>query len=251
MLLHHTVTGSGPALLLLHSTTADSRQWDGQRAALAETWTVLTPDFRGYGATPLPDEPFCHARDVLALLDHLEVETTALVASSGGGHVALQVASAEPSRVQSLVLLCAAAGGVEPTDDMQAFARREQMLWRAGDIDAAAEHNVTTWLGPDADDAARALLREMQRHAFEVQLAAGDPGPEEEDLDVDLARITAPTTVVSGRHDLDFFGLVARYLTAGLPNARHVELAWAGHLPNLERPEETTTLIKRAVNGLR
>src|SRR3954468_4338571 len=248
MLLHHTVTGDGPPVLLLHSTASDSRQWDPQRAALAADHTVVTPDLRGFGRSLFPPEPYADAEDVLRVLDHLGITTTALVGASGGGRVALQLASAVPERVSALVLLCAAAPGVERTPQLRAFAEREEELLEAGDVEAATEVNVRTWLGPDADEHARELLRTTQRQAFAVQLAAGEE-PEERSLDVDLARITSPTTVVYGRHDLDFFRTVANYLAAGLPAAELVELPWAGHLPNLERPEETTELIRRAIRS--
>ena len=114
MLLHHTVTGSGPALVLLHSTACDSRQWNAQREVLAADWTVITPDLRGYGQSALSAEPYSNAGDVLHLLDHLRLGDVTLVGSSGGGRVALQVATAVPQRVRSLVLLCAAADGVHP-----------------------------------------------------------------------------------------------------------------------------------------
>jgi len=246
MLLHHRVTGSGPALLLLHSTASDSGQWDAQRDALAAEHTVVSPDLRGYGRSPLPPEPYSDAEDVLELLDHLGIATTAVVGSSGGGHVALELASAAPERVGALVLLCAAAPGVEPTPDLQDFAEREEALLLAGDVEAATALNARTWLGPDADDATRRRFRAMQRHAFEVQLAAGDEAVRRE-LEVDLARVAARTTVVFGRHDLAFFRAVAQHLVAELPAAELVELPWAGHLPNLERPDETTELIRRAV----
>jgi 3-oxoadipate enol-lactonase len=247
MLLHHEVTGDGPAVLLLHSTTSDSRQWDRQRAELAAESTVVTLDLRGFGRSPLPPEPYSDAEDVLRVLDHLGIATTALVGSSGGGLVALQLASAAPERVSTLVLLCAAAPGVEPTPELRAFAQREEGLLEAGDVEAATELNVRTWLGPDAGDEARELLRTMQRQAFTVQLTAAEQA-EGRELDVDLARITVPTTVVCGRHDLDFFRTVGQHLVAGLPAAEYVELPWAGHLPNLERPEETTALIRRAIS---
>jgi 3-oxoadipate enol-lactonase len=247
MLLHHTVTGAGPPVLLLHSTASDSRQWDPQRAALAADHTVVTPDLRGFGRSPFPPEPYADAEDVLRLMDHLGIATTALVGSSGGGRVALQVASAAPERVSALVLLCAAAPGVERTPQLRAFAEREEALLEAGDVEAATELNVRTWLGPDAGAQARELLRTTQRQAFTVQLAIGEE-PEERPVDIDLGRITAPTTVVCGLLDLDFFRSVAQHLVAGLPAAKYVELAWAGHLPNLERPDETTALIRRGIS---
>ncbi|MDT4983578.1 MAG: 3-oxoadipate enol-lactonase, partial [Pseudonocardiales bacterium] len=95
--------------------------------------------------------------------------------------------------------------------------------------------------------AAGEQLRVMQDRAFRVQLAAGDDVQEEEPA-VDLSRIRARTTVVAGRHDLDFFGLIARHLASALPNAELIELPWAGHLPNLERPAEITELIVRSVS---
>jgi len=244
--LHHDVTGSGPALLLLHSTACDSRQWDPQRDALAERWTVVTTDFRGFGQSPLPPGPYSHAGDVLHLLDHLGIEAAAVVGSSGGGSVALQVACAAPDRVSSLVLLCAAADGVERSAALRSFGARENALLESGDIAGATRLNVETWLGPEADDAAREHVAAMQEHAFRVQLAAADQPDEEEELDVTLSRISAPTTVVFGRHDLDHFASVARYLAAGLPHAELIELDWSGHLPNLERPAAITALIDAA-----
>jgi len=242
MLLHHTVSGSGPALVMVHSTACDSRQWNAQREALAGHCTVITPDLRGFGGSALTAEPFSDARDVLHLMDHLGLGAVTLVGSSGGGRVALQVATAAPDRVRSLVLLCAAADGVERTPELEAFAEREAALLAAGRLEEATELNVDTWLGPDASDSARALLREMQAHTFRVQLAAGDD-IHEEPAELDLSRITAPTTVVAGLHDLDFFQATAQYLATTLANATLIELPWAGHLPNLERPADITALI--------
>ena len=246
MLLHHTVTGSGPALVLLHSAACDSRQWNAQREVLAADWSVITPDFRGFGQSALPAETYSDAGDVLRLLDHLGVGAVALVGSSGGGRVALQVASAAPERIRSLVLLCAAAEGVEPTPDLEAFAERENALLAAGLVEEATELNVDTWLGPEADEGTRTLVREMQAQAFRVQLAAGDDVAEEHP-ELDLSRITAPTTVVVGQHDLDFFQITARHLATTLADATLIELPWAGHLPNLERPAEITDLIARRI----
>src|SRR5687768_14897352 len=104
MILSHDVTGSGPAVLLLHAGVADSRMWDPQRTPLAEHHRVIRCDLRGYGATPLTSEPFDNAGDVRALLSSLGERTVAIVGASAGGNVALQLASEWPDLVSHLVL---------------------------------------------------------------------------------------------------------------------------------------------------
>jgi 3-oxoadipate enol-lactonase len=243
--------GDGDPVLLLHSGVADRRMWQPQWDAFVERFRVVRCDLRGFGDTPLPPERFSNADDVLELLDHLGVERAAIVGSSFGGRVALEVAATRPDRVERLVLLCPAFGGLEPTPDAEAFDAREDALAEAGDLDGLVELNVTTWLGPEADDTAKDFVRQMQRHAFEVQLAAesGPVEPEPEEIDVEPARIGCPAVLVAGGHDMDHFQAIAAHLAEVIPDARLVELDWAGHLPSLERPNETTDLIIEALTA--
>ncbi|WP_049579992.1 alpha/beta fold hydrolase [Streptomyces sp. SBT349] len=232
----------GPALLLLHSSVCDRRMWDPQwRILLDAGFRVIRCDFRGHGDTPAADVPYRDADDVHALLDELDIAETAVVASSFGGKVALELAARWPERVRSLALLNTASPTHEPSATLRDFDERETALIEAGDLEGAVELNVSTWLGPEADGNTRAMVRLMQRRAFEVQLAG-------EDVDAlpaafDLGAITARTLAVSGAHDLPDF----REIAAGLPKvvggARHTELPWAGHLPNLERPADTARLV--------
>lgn len=184
---------------------------------------------------------FSNADDVLRLLDHLAIERVSMIGASMGGRVVLEVAARRPERFEKLVLLCTALSGIPTTADVERFGEEEDALLESGDVDAATALNVRTWLGPDATEETRALVHEMQRRAFELQLAA--PEAEPEPSDIDIAEIQAPTLVVSGARDLDHFGVVARHLAQTMPRARHVELPWAAHLPNLERPHEITSLL--------
>jgi 3-oxoadipate enol-lactonase len=241
MLLTHEIAGDGPAVLLLASSAADARMWDPQWGPLAAAHRVLRCDFRGFGRTPLPSEPYRDADDVLRLLDELGIERVSVVGASFGGRIALELAGEWPDRVDRLVLLCAAADR-PPSDTLRAFGAKESALLAAGDMAGATELNVDTWLGPEAGEEVRAAVRTMQRHAFDVQLAV-DPEPEAGGYEVRPERVVAPTLVVSGAHDLPDFRETAVELGAALPHARHVELPWAGHLPSLERPAEVTALI--------
>ncbi|MFF9069052.1 alpha/beta fold hydrolase [Streptomyces sp. NPDC014891] len=246
MTLSHDVAGQGPStVLLLHSGVCDRRMWDGQVPVLAEAGhRVVRCDLRGFGDTPV-DAAHVHADDVRDLLDRLGVERAAVVGSSFGGTVALELAVRHPGRVSALALLASGIPGFEPGEELRAWGDREDELLDAGDLDGAVELNVDTWLGPEAGPEVRGLVREMQRRAFEVQLAA----PEEfepvtpEVTAGDLAGIKVPALVVAGAHDVPDFRAVADDLTGLLPGARRVDLAWAGHLPALERPDETARLL--------
>ncbi len=118
-----------------------------------------------------------------------------------------------------------------PDDDFRALGREEDRLLEAGDVDGATEL-IVQWIGPEADDDARELVRVMQKRAFELQLAAGDVDNEE----WEVGGITAPVKLFTGAHDFRFFADCAKHLAELLPNVEHTELAWAGHLPSLERP---------------
>lgn len=238
-------TGGGelPAVVLLHAGVCDRRMWEPQWPELVATGRrVVRCDFRGFGRTPVADGPFREADDVLDLMDGLGIDRAILIGASHGGRVAQDMALDLPDRVVGLALLCAPTPVQELSPELRAFAEREDALLEAGDLDAATELNVVTWLGPDADEAAKAQVRAMQRHAFELQ-----SGPAEDfgvaPVERDLSGIVAPTLVVSGAHDFRDFGDAAARLAKTLPRARRVDLPWAGHLPNLERPDEITRLL--------
>lgn len=247
-MLAHDVTGTGPPVVLLHSTVCDRRMWDPVWPSLAGAgYRVVRCDFRGFGDTPPGEEAWDDARDVLDLAAGLGTGPVALVGASYGGKVALEIAARWPAQVTALALLCAGMPGHEPSAILRGFGLREEELLESGDVDGAVELNVETWLGPEADEATRDLVRRMQRRAFDIQLSA--PLPEEPDdteappPDADLHAITAPSLVVSGAKDLPDFRQIAAALAELLPGARHVELPWAGHLPALERPRELSGML--------
>ncbi|GAA1657391.1 alpha/beta hydrolase [Kribbella alba] len=236
-------------MLLVHAGVADGRMWDRQIEDLSRDHRVIAPDLRGFGETPLEvAEKYSDAGDLLDLLDELRLDNVAVVGASYGANVVLQAASRAPERFSRLVLIAPPVFTVERTPDLKAFGAEEDRLLEAGDVDGATEANVRTWLGPEADDEARELLRVMQKRAFEIQLAAGDD-VENEDYEVRPELLTMPVKLFTGAHDLQFFRDSAAYLVEALPSVEHVELAWAGHLPTLERPADGIELVRTALTA--
>jgi 3-oxoadipate enol-lactonase len=249
MTLAHDVTGSGPAVLLLHSMVCDRRMWEPQVPVLVEAgYRVIRCDVPGFGESPMPTGPYNDADDVAGLLDELGVASAVVVASSGGGRVAQELAARRPQRVSALALLCSALGGWPASPARTAFAEQEDALLEAGDVEAATDLNVKTWVGPAASDAARESVRVMQRRAFEIQLAIEEEPPPIE-VDWDLATVTARTLIVSGDLDLPDFTEIAAELNQRLPGSRWVRLDWAGHLPSLEDPARFNPLLLEFLGG--
>ncbi|TCC64429.1 alpha/beta hydrolase [Kribbella pittospori] len=242
MTINHWVVGDGPAVLLVHAGVADARMWARQVDELRENHRVITLDLRGYGETPLEvGAKYSDAGDLLAVLDEVGADSVAAIGSSYGGYVVQQAASRQPERFNRLVLLCAPTDDVHPTDDLRAVWAQENELIEAGDVDGATDLMVRSWIGPDADDDARELLRAMQKRAYELQIAAGDVDNEE--YAVEPEKLTMPVRLITGAHDFQFFADCATYLAERLPNVERIDLPWAGHLPTLERPGEAGALI--------
>jgi 3-oxoadipate enol-lactonase len=216
--------------------------WKPQWAALTERFRAIRCDLRGFGDTPMPAERFNPADDVIGLLDALGINRANVVGASFGGRVALELAATWPRRVRKLVLLCGEWEEVEADPELESFGEEEDRLLSDGDVDGAVELNVRTWLGSDASETNRSLVGTMQRNAFDVQLAAGEDA-DFDHRDVDPSAIVAPTLVISGGHDLPHFRQVATALADRIPDAEHIELEWAGHLPSLERPDEVGDLL--------
>lgn len=247
MTISHRVVGDGPAVLLVHAGVCDARMWQFQVEDLRRDHRVIAPDLRGYGQTPLEaGAHYSDAGDLLDLLDDLGIDRLAVVGASYGANVALQAASRAPERFSRLVLISAPVFTVDKTSDLLAFGAEEDRLLEAGDVAGATDLNVRTWLGPEADTETRELVRVMQQRAFELQLAAGDEVVNE-DYEVRPDLIGCPVRLITGAHDLTFFHDSAKHLEAQLPDARPTWLDWAGHLPSLERPVDTTALIRAAL----
>ena len=75
------------------------------------------PDFRGYGKSPAPEEPFRHCEDIHALVQHLRFASVSTAGCSLGGKVAIEMAIAYAKMVDRLVLIAPGMPGYEYRDE--------------------------------------------------------------------------------------------------------------------------------------
>src|SRR5919202_1931648 len=105
--------GSGPPVLLLHGHPRTHVTWHRVAPLLADSYSVVCPDLRGYGESSKPPttpdhEPYSKramARDLVALMTHLGHERFAVAGHDRGGRVAYRLALDHPERVSKLAVL--------------------------------------------------------------------------------------------------------------------------------------------------
>jgi len=250
----HAAAGVGDLpIVLIHAGIADRRMWNPQWDLLSHSGDVVRLDLRGFGESTAPPEgELSHVDDVLSTLSHLGVERCHVVGASLGAGVAVEVALTAPHLVRSLVL-CPPGGSLlaDLTDDLKDFADAENSALAVGDVDAAVEANIASWvIGPgrtasQVDPGVQDLVRRMQRHAFEVTMAW--PDVDEAELDPPasdrLDDIEAPTLILVGGHDLTTTRKSADRMCAGLGDVRRVDWPDVAHLPSLERPGRFFALL--------
>src|ERR1700686_5415953 len=90
--LTYSEAGQGTPVVLLHGFPLSGVIWHEQRQRLSARYRVITPDLRGHGQSPAPAgvyEMNLLARDVLALLDSLNIKKAVIMGHSMGGYFAL------------------------------------------------------------------------------------------------------------------------------------------------------------------
>jgi pimeloyl-ACP methyl ester carboxylesterase len=166
------LSGSGPAVALLHGFPELWWSWRHQIPVLAEAgFSVVAPDMRGYGGTdaPAPVEAYdvlALAGDVVALMDALGHERFAVVGHDWGANVAWELARSHPERVTAVAGLSVPFVPRAPAEPM-AIMRRHlgedfYMVWfqEPGVAEAALEADVRRTLRTQEVWDARWALRD-------------------------------------------------------------------------------------------
>lgn len=110
MEIYYEEYGVGKPLLLLHGFGGCSQNWHPFTAKLAEHYRLIVVDMRGHGYSTNPDNIFTHreaANDVFLLLEKLGIEQFSAMGISSGGMTLLHMATSQPKRIDSMVLISA------------------------------------------------------------------------------------------------------------------------------------------------
>jgi pimeloyl-ACP methyl ester carboxylesterase len=242
-------SGEGEPLVLICGLSADLQYWRFQAAALSEHYRVVCFDNRGAGRSTAPDHSHTLpdlVEDLVALLDHLEIDSAHVLGHSMGGLIAQLLAVSYPERVKRMVLV----GSFAEPDGLLRVAIRNWMAIRRSDMPwENVVRYVSRWAyGPELVNNATVYeafiaaalsnrysqtLQGFIRQAEALLAAEASPG---------LAAMSAPTLVVVGEHD----ALTPKYLSeqlATLIQGSRLQVLPGAHSGFVEYPEHYNRVI--------
>lgn len=246
--------GSGAALLLLHGFPFDRSMWRGQAEALGGEFRVVAPDLRGSGETPLGDTSTIEemAEDVAALLDELNLGRVVVGGLSMGGYVAFELFRKFSGRVRALVL----ADTRPQADTVEGRRAREENAQRALKEGMApiVESMLPKLLSAEARERGgevlervRAMMLGMTPEGAAAALRAMALRRDQTDL---LPSVNVPTLIVVGSQDAITPPADAQAMSAQIEGSRLVVVEGAGHLSNVEQPEQFNRALVEFLRGL-
>jgi 3-oxoadipate enol-lactonase len=237
-LLNVSVDGreSGPTLMLSNSLGCTLKMWEPQMAALTKVFRVIRYDRRGHGKSAVPPGPYSIerlGRDVLAILDDLNIEKTHWCGLSMGGMVGQWLGANAPERLDRIILANTTCYYPDPAN----FQNRIKAVSDGG-MAAIADTVIGNWLTEDFREREPQVAANLKAMLLATPVAGYIACCEalstldQRDL---LPEILARTLVIVGRQDKSTPVEAGEFIRSKIPGAS-MTLLDAAHISNIEQP---------------
>jgi 3-oxoadipate enol-lactonase len=247
--------GSGLPVVFIHAFPMNRSMWDEQVAALRGRCRTIALDLRGFGKSGVPEGPYSMesmASDVRGLMAHLDIDRAVLVGLSMGGYISLAFYKLYPDAVRALVLADTRASedtheGRERRFKSADKAERDGADAIAKDMELVAFAPSTLEKRRDIIERARAIIEANSPQG----IAAAQRGmATRNDSTYVLIGIDCPTLIVVGSEDSLTPPSEAEALRNGIPHSRLKVIDGAGHMSNLEQPEQFNSALVEFIDSL-
>ena len=239
--------GEKTPVVFLHGVGSDKSVWHPQLEAFGRERRAIGFDYPGYGDSDPAVEGTTrddYAAAILSAMRELGVERAHICGLSLGGVVGIAIHAANPGACASLIL--ADTFAIHP--DGQAIYERS--VGASENMPAMAEARTDVLLAQPADPAVRTEVIETMAKIDPAAFRIGAEAVWLADQRDRVHNICAPTLVICGAEDHITSPALSHELTRLIPGARYEEIENAGHLTNLEKPDEFNTLVGAFIRGV-
>ncbi len=248
--VYDSETGSRGVVLLSHSILSAAHMWEVQASLLHKGgFRVLAMDTRGHGDSGATDLGFSLddlGQDCIGVLDALGTDRAHFMGLSLGGMIGIGLGIHHAARFESFVICDTRAD--MPQEMADSWNPRIELALSKG-CAAMADATVERWFGAEyVNDPANSAVMQTFRSQIGATSVNGFVGCAQAIQKLNYAPkvsgIAARTTFVSGENDGPFPKALSA-LASQLPYAQYCGVSKAGHLPNIQNPEEFNQIITR------
>jgi len=239
--------GERTPIIFLHGVGSDKSVWRRQLDQFGQERRAVAFDYPGYGESDAATEGMSrddYAAAILAAMTELGIKKAHVCGLSLGGVVAIALNHAWPERVVSLIL----ADTFADHPDGQAIYERSQAA--SGNMRALAESRVDVLLAQPADPAVRSEVIDTMSRIEPASYVIGAEAVWLADQRERVHDIRAPTLVICGAEDKITPPALSMSLQRLIPGAQYQVIERAGHLGNIEQPEEFNTIVGAFIRGV-
>jgi abhydrolase domain-containing protein 6 len=249
--------GKGPTILLLHGYTADKDNWLSFAAYLTKDYHVVIPDIPGYGESSMIEKASYNLANQMPRLHKftqaLELKKFHIAGNSMGGFFAGTYAVRYPDEVISVGLFNA-AGVTSPEKSvvMKMIDKGENPLVFKDASDMPRMMALVFVNPPSLPYPIRKVLTKTalaNRQFYEKELK--EIGPDFTSLEKELPNIKAPALILWGDQDKVTDVSSVQVFEKGLKNYKTVIIKDCGHLPMMEKPQETAMHYIDFIKGIK
>jgi 3-oxoadipate enol-lactonase len=234
---------SGPTLMLSNSLGTTMQMWEPQMKALTQVFRVIRYDRRGHGKSGVPAGPYSmerFGRDVLAILDDLNIDKVHWCGLSMGGMVGQWLGANAPERMGKIVLANTACYYADPSN----WLNRIKLVTDGG-MAVIADAVIAAWLTADFREREPQITANLKAMllASPVQgyIACCEALSRLDQREL-LPTIKSPTLVIAGRHDVATPIAAGELIRSKIPGAS-LTILDAAHISNVEQSHAFTDAV--------
>lgn len=240
-------SGDKTPIVFFHGVGSDKSVWRPQLAHFGPERRAVAFDYPGYGdSDPVPEDTSRddYATAILGAMRALGITHAHICGLSLGGVVAIALHAADPDACASLVL--ADTFAMHPDGD----AIYERSIGASENMRVLAESRADVLLAQPADPAVRNEVIETMARIDPAAYRTGAAAVWLADQRERVHEIRVPVLVLCGAEDRITPPALSHELARQIPGAQNETIERAGHLTNLERPEEFNTLVGAFIRGV-
>ena len=242
-------------IIFIHGFPFDKFMWQAQLSLMRQSYRVIAYDIRGFGQSTIGSAQGSinlFADDLVNFMDGLEIKKAIVCGLSMGGYILLNAVIRYPDRFEAIILSdiqCIA-------DTLEAKEKRKKAISQivTGKINEFTMGFIVNIFSKDTLETKGEVVEKIKSTILSTSSGSITTTlcalAERENLCLSISQIAVPTLIICGEKDIVTPVEQAKFLHENIPNSQLKIIGKAGHMSNLEQPDQFNRCVVDFLSGI-